>query len=70
MSITLIKNIQSEYQTKHIDIRHHYIRELVNEKKLIIKWVYSSEMLTDRMTKRLSTKIFTKYQALLGIAIN
>lgn len=37
MSIALIKNTESQHQTKYIDIQYHYIKELINEKKLIIK---------------------------------
>lgn len=38
MSITLIKNVESQYQIKHIDVQYYYIRELVNEKELIVVW--------------------------------
>lgn len=37
MNIALIKNIESQHQTKHIEVQYHYIREWVNKKKLIIK---------------------------------
>ena len=37
MSIALTKNAESQYQTKHINVQHHYIRELVNEEELTIK---------------------------------
>lgn len=70
MSITLTKNAESQHQTKHIDVQHHYIRELVNKKELTVKWVSSSEMLADGMIKGLPTEMFRKHQALLGMAIN
>lgn len=37
MSIALTKNVESQYQTKYINVQHYYIRELVNKKKLTIK---------------------------------
>lgn len=37
MSIALTKNAESQYRTNHIDIQHHYIREIVNERELTIK---------------------------------
>lgn len=70
MSITLTQNVESQYWIKHIDVQYHYIRELVNEKKLIVRWVPSSEILADGMTKELQTKTFRKHQALLGMTIN
>lgn len=70
ISIVLTKNIESQYQTKHINIQHHYIRELVSEGELTIEWVPSSEILANEMTKALSTETFKKHQALLGMSIN
>lgn len=37
MSINLIRNIESQYSTKHIDIQCHYFRELVNKKEFIVE---------------------------------
>ena len=37
MSIALIKNTESQHRTKHIDVQHHYIRELVNKRELTIE---------------------------------
>lgn len=37
MSIALTNNVESQYQTKHIDVQHYHIRELVTEKELTIK---------------------------------
>ena len=67
MSIALTKNAESQHRTKHIDVQHHYIRELVNEKELTIKWIPGSSMLADGMTKALPTETFRKHRALLGL---
>lgn len=37
MNITLTKNAESQHQIKHINVQHYYIRELINEKALIMK---------------------------------
>lgn len=37
INIALIKNIESRCHIKHIDMQHHYIHKLVEEKKLTIK---------------------------------
>jgi len=39
---------------KHIDIRHHFIRDLVNKKKIKLSHVPTSEMAADCLTKALS----------------
>lgn len=61
MSIALTKNAESQHRTKHIDVQHHYIRELVNKKELTVKWVPGSEMLADGMTKGLPTETIRKH---------
>ena len=60
MSIALTKNAESQHRTKHIDVQHHYIRELVNEGELTVKWIPGSEMLADGMTKGLPTETFNE----------
>lgn len=69
MSIALTKNAESQHRTKHIDVQHHCVRELVNEKELTIRWVPGSEMLADGMTKGLANETFRKHRSLLGMAI-
>lgn len=70
ISIALTKNAESQHRTKHIDVQHHYIRELVNEGELTIKWVPSAEMLADGMTKALPTETFRKHRAMLGMSVD
>lgn len=37
ISITLTKNVDSQYYIKYISIQYYYIKELVNKKKITIK---------------------------------
>ena len=46
-------------RTKHIDIRHHFVRGEVNAKVAIIKWISTKEQLADVFTKPLSLAAFT-----------
>ena len=69
MSIALTKNVESQHCTKHINVQYHYIRELVNEGELTVKWIPGSEMLADGMTKALPTETFRKHRALLGMTV-
>lgn len=65
----MTKNAESQHWTKYIDVQYHYIRELVNERKLTIEWIPGSKILADEMTKTLPTETFRKYQALLVMAV-
>ncbi len=58
MSITLTKNVESHHRTKYIDVQHHYIRGIIDEKKLTVARVSTSEMQADGMTKALPTETF------------
>jgi hypothetical protein len=52
-AVALMKNTKHNARVKHIDIRHHYIRERVDEGDIIIKHIPSSNNLTDIFTKPL-----------------
>ena len=49
-------NDTSSKRTKHIDVRHHYIRDMVNNNKIKIEYVNADNMLSDIMTKVLKPK--------------
>ena len=66
-SLSLTKNPESQHRTKYIDVQYHYIRELVNDKKLDVEWTPSVMMLADGMTKALIVDLFKKHRALLGL---
>ena len=56
----LSKNNIQHGRTKHIDIKHHFIREVVQSKQIEIKHIASSEMLADILTEALAFPIFNK----------
>ena len=53
-AIALSKNTKDHGKVKHIDIRHHYIRELLESGAITIKQVTSSDNLADLFTKPLA----------------
>jgi hypothetical protein len=52
-SIKLAKNPTNHSRTKHIDIRHHFIREAVDSKKIQLEYINTKENLADMLTKPL-----------------
>ena len=52
-AIALSKNTKDHGKVKHIDIRHHYIRELVQSGAISLEQVPSSDNLADLFTKSL-----------------
>jgi hypothetical protein len=60
--MTLSMNATTPGNTKHIDIRHHFIRELVKSKVVVMEYCPTSEMIADALTKfTLSTILFLKH---------
>jgi hypothetical protein len=61
-----ITGAESDSQrTKHIDIRHHFIRDHVSKGDINIKWVATEKQQADLLTKRLATHRFKKLRDLL-----
>ena len=52
-AIALTKNTKDHGKVKHIDIRHHYIRDLIKSGRILIEQVPSAENLADLLTKPL-----------------
>lgn len=49
----IVANQVFHKRTKHIDVKYHYIRELVSDKRIDLKYMPSSEMVADICTKPL-----------------
>ncbi len=62
-AISLAKNPIGSRRSKHIDIRHHYIRELVENDVIKLSHVKSSENAADMFTKNLGTGQFGRLRA-------
>lgn len=55
-AIQISKNSVQHSKTKHIDIRHHFIRELVEEKTISIAYIKIKHQLAKILTKPLDAK--------------
>lgn len=54
-------------RNKHIDIKYHYVRDLVAKKKIEVKYIESGQQVADIMTKGLGPKPHQKLRELLGV---
>ena len=52
--LLLAENPTFHARTKHIDIRHHFIRDVVKSKTLALKYISTEEQVADFLTKGLS----------------
>lgn len=63
----LCKNAMYHARTKHIDVRHHFIREVVNSSIIDLKYLCTSEMTADVLTKPLTKDKHEKFVISLGL---
>ena len=66
-AINISKNPVQHSRTKHIDIRHHFIRELVENKTVVIEHVTTEKQLADIFTKALDSTRFVSLRKTLKI---
>lgn len=66
-AIALSKNPVHHKRSKHIALRHHFLREKVEDKSITLDHVPSAENIADLLTKSLPGPTFEKLRHLLGI---
>ena len=66
-AINLSKNPFQHSRTKHIEIRHHFIRDHVQNSDILLEYVCTDNQLADIFTKPLDETKFTKIRGELGL---
>jgi hypothetical protein len=62
-SIELAKNPVFHKRTKHIDIRFHFIRDLLKASRIMLPWISTKEMIADFLTKPSSRADFERQRS-------
>ena len=66
-AIELTKHPVFHGRSKHIDIKFHFIRNLVNEKEIVVDYCKTDEQVADIFTKALKLETFVKLKKMLGM---
>ena len=54
-------------RTKHIDLRYHYIRDMIAQKEVILKHIPTTQMVADPLTKPIARDVYMAHVRTLGL---
>eukprot|EP00253_Pinus_taeda_P020067 PITA_20067 len=66
--IFLAKNPTYHSKTKHIDVQYHFVRDMIEDKKVFLVKVDTLKNTTDTLTKSVSSEMFSWCRETLGIS--
>jgi hypothetical protein len=66
-AIFLAKNLTYHSKTKHIDIQYHFVRDMVEENKVLLMKMDILKNVVDSLTKSVSIKNFSWCRGSMGI---
>ena len=69
-AIALSKNSVFHKRTKHIDIKFHFIRELVSNGEIVLQHCRTEDQFADILTKPLAQKSFEHFRKCPGMQKN
>jgi hypothetical protein len=66
-AINISKNLVQHSRTKHIDIRHHFLRDLVESMVVSLSFIPTENQLADILTKPLDGSRFESLRKAIGV---
>ena len=66
-AIFLAKNPTYHAKTKHIDVQYHFVRDMVEEKKVLLEKVDTMKNVADSLTNSVSIEKFSWCRESMGI---
>ena len=54
-------------RSKHIDIRHHYIRDIVTHGEVVLRHISTDSMVVDPLTKPIARDAFVSHISSMGL---
>ena len=67
-ALAIASNPQYHKRTKHFNIKHHYIREKVNDQLIVTEYCPTAEMTANILTKPLPKPKFNQHKVELGVS--
>ena len=67
VQFSLAKNLAYHSKTKHIDVQYHFVRDMIEEKKVSLMKVDTLKNVANSLTKYMSTEKFSWCRGFVGI---
>jgi hypothetical protein len=64
-AMKIVENDTMRERTKHIDIKHHFIKEAIKANTIKLSWIESKQQIADIFTKALPTEAFNRHTSSL-----
>ncbi|XP_044510183.1 uncharacterized protein LOC123228802 [Mangifera indica] len=66
-TISMTKNPMFHGRTKHIELHHHFIQDVVAEGLIVMKYCSTNDQMADSFTKELGYSKFVEFRSSLGV---
>ena len=66
-TIALSENLEFHRRTKHIDIKYHWVRETLQDEKILLKYILTKLIIVDDLTKILFSIKFERFLSMLNM---
>ena len=67
VALAYAKDPKYHGKTKHIQIRYHYVRDMIGQKEVVLKHISTSKMVADPLTKPIVSDSFVGHGKFLGL---
>ena len=68
MEIEVSRNPRYHGRMKHIDVRHHFLRDCVENGQFYLKYIRTDEQVADLLTKALPRAQFENLRSQIGVS--
>ena len=68
-AIALTKNPIFHATSKHIELRHHFIRDVVQKEEIQLEFISTNEQPADMLTKPITTEKFLKFRDMFRLTV-
>jgi hypothetical protein len=67
LAITMIKNPIFHARSKHIELRHHFIKDMVSKKEMQLEFINTNDQPANILTKAILVEKFQQFKEFMKI---